>query len=71
MRKLNILLAILGGVLIGMSGSPHGPALQAAENAKTAPSGGMMRSRVAASAVPAAAHTATDTIRRVNPVMSE
>jgi len=37
MRKVHIVLATVGGVLIGISGYFQGPALQAAEKAKTAP----------------------------------
>jgi hypothetical protein len=37
MRKLHIVLAIVGGALIGLSGYYQGPAVQAAEKAKTAP----------------------------------
>ena len=37
MRKVHIVLATVGGVLIGVSGYFQGPTLQAAEKAKTAP----------------------------------
>jgi hypothetical protein len=37
MRKLHIVLATVGGALIGLSGYSHGPAVQAAEKAKTGP----------------------------------
>ena len=37
MRKLHIVLATVGGVLIGLSAYSYGPALHAAEKAKSAP----------------------------------
>jgi hypothetical protein len=37
MRKLHIVLATVGGALVGLSGYSYGPAVQAAEKAKTAP----------------------------------